>query len=536
MKKSSFIVGNIYVVFELIAIGVIAAVAWGVYESRTAGFSPGALVFLNTGALIALYIVCRLYFSYLMRRNVKLMAKGIQSVLKDTGDWKGYEYRYELALFYEELDKLKSALRKKEETRQEILAVVNSVAVNMDFDKVLEDLMPKLIEVTGSNCCAFYSLNPHTNKLEIKRSLGFSKNIYSEFDLTLGEGFIGATAANSQTTVVMDIPEDSVYMIRTFLGKLKPKSMLVAPISYHDQMTGVMVFASIHEYTADEMEMVELIKYYIGVAVANGLTYEKTKRLGNELKFQNKLIQNLNEELENKVANRSLFLNNIIDSIQDYAIYAMDKNGIIQTWNKGADLLLGFTAEEAIGKQMEHIYKPEEKESVRKRLTSVLQEGKYIENGWRFRKDGTKFFYEMKMFVMYNERREIIGISNITKDMTSIKSVESALWFEKEVSIRILESSSRALIFTDEAGVIILANHNAEILLEQEFLSGRGIYEFFEDSEALAEAIVSTADHSYFSEMECRLRDEVDMVKLQLNVMFDDVTGSKKLFISLAKV
>jgi PAS domain S-box-containing protein len=325
-------------------------------------------------------------------------------------------------------------------------------------------------------------------------------------------------------------------MIRTFLGKLKPKSMLVAPISYHDQMTGVMVFASIHEYTADEMEMVELIKYYIGVAVANGLTYEKTKRLGNELKFQNKLIQNLNEELENKVANRSLFLNNIIDSIQDYAIYAMDKNGIIQTWNKGADLLLGFTAEEAIGKQMEHIYKPEEKEAVRKRLQSVLQEGKHIENGWRFRKDGTKFFFEMKLFVMYNERRENIGISNITKDMTSIKSVESALWFEKEVSIRILESSSRALIFTDEAGVIILANHNAEILLEQEFLSGRGIYEFFEDSEALAEAIVSTADHSYFSEMECRLRDEVDMVKLQLNVMFDDVTGSKKLFISLAKV
>jgi PAS domain S-box-containing protein len=301
-------------------------------------------------------------------------------------------------------------------------------------------------------------------------------------------------------------------------------------------MTGVMVFASIHEYTADEMEMVELIKYYIGVAVANGLTYEKTKRLSNELKFQNKLIQNLNEELENKVANRSLFLNNIIDSIQDYAIYAMDKNGMIQTWNKGADLLLGFSAEEAIGKQMEHIYKPEEKESVKKRLQTVLQEGKYVENGWRFRKDGTKFFYEMKMFVMYNDRREIIGISNITKDMTGIKNVESALWFEKEVTMRILESSSRAIVFTDEVGVILLSNHNAEILLEQEFLAGRGIYEFFEDSETLAEAIISTADHSYFNEMSYRLRDEDDIVKLQLNVMYDDVIGSKRIFISLAKV
>jgi PAS domain S-box-containing protein len=281
--------------------------------------------------------------------------------------------------------------------------------------------------------------------------------------------------------------------------------------------------------------MVEMIKYYVGVAVANGMTYERTKRLSNELKFQNKLIQNLNEELEKKVENRSFFLNNIIDSIQDYAIYAMDKNGVIQTWNKGAAYMLGFTAEEAVGKQVEFIYPPEEKENVKRRLQLALREGKYAENGWRDRRDGSQFFYEMRMFCMYNDKDEVIGVSNITKDMSGIKNAESALWFEKEVSQRILETSSRALLFADEDGIIILANHNTELLLDQEFLAGRGLYDFFEDSGELAEKIKATTLNSFYNEIFGRLRDEVDVVKLQINVMFDEVLGSKRLFIVMTK-
>jgi len=371
--------------------------------------------------------------------------------------------------------------------------------------------------------------------LEIKQSFGFSKNIYSEFDINLGEGFIGEAALKNQTTVCVDIPDDSVFIIRTFLGKLKPRNMLITPIFYNDRMTGVIVFANIHEYTHEELEMVEMIKYYVGIAVANGMTYEKTKRLSNELIFQNKLIQNLNDELEKKIEDRSFLLNNIIDSIQDYAIYAMDKNGVILTWNKGADNMLGFTAEETLGRQVEYIYAPEEKDRVQQRIQTVLKDGKYTESGWRNRKDGSRFFFEMHMFCMYNDKHEVIGISNITKDMSGIKNAESALRFEKEVNLRILESSSRALIFAEEDGSIIMANHHAELLLDQEFLMGRGLYDFFEDSRELADKISRTAQNSYYGEVYGKLRDETDVLKLQITVMFDDVLGLKRLFIVMAK-
>ena len=536
MKKDGKLTfGNLLLLLELLALGIVVAVLVRIYGKYIHGNPVVFIAFINAFIIVGLFYAVRFHFQYTLKRNIEYMVQSLDTVSADgSGNVLNRNNPY-LQRFFLQLDNLKLTLRKKDDTRQEILNVVTSVAVNMELEKVLEDLLPKLIAVTGSNCCAFYSLNDQTNKLEIKQSVGFSKNIYSEFDINLGEGFIGEASLKNQTTVCVDIPDDSVYLIRTFLGKLKPRNMLIVPIFYNDQMTGVMVFASIHAYSQEKLEMIEMIKYYVGVAVANGVTYEKTKRLSNELKFQNKLIQNLNDELEKKFENRSFFLNNIIDSIQDYAIYAMDKNGIILTWNKGADNLLGFSAEDVVGKPVEYIYSQKEKENVKRRIQLVLQEGKYAENGWRNRKDGNKFFYEMRLFCMYNDKKEVIGISNITKDMSEIKNAESALWFEKEVSQRILESSSRALLFTDEEGNIVLANHNAELILDQEFLVGSSLFGFFEDSKALAEQINSTAQNSYYNEVLAKPRDEADILKLQINVLFDEALNSKRLFIVISK-
>jgi len=534
-KNGKFIFSNVLMLVELIGLGMVVAVFIWIYKQYIHTMPFAFIASVNSLLLVSIFFGVRFHYRYVMKQYIEQMSRSLDGVYSDCGDQPALRAIFDLQPFYLQLDKLRAALRKKDDTRQEILNVVNSVAVNMDFEKVLEDLLPKLIVVTGSNCCAFYSLNSQTNKLEIKQSFGFSKNIYSEFDINLGEGFIGEAALKNQTTVCVDIPDDSVFIIRTFLGKLKPRNMLITPIFYNDQMTGVIIFASIHEYTHEELEMVEMIKYYVGIAAANGMTYEKNKRLSNELKFQNKLIQNLNDELEKKIEDRSYLLNNIIDSIQDYAIYAMDKNGVILTWNKGADNMLGFTAEETVGKQVEYIYSPEDREKVQQRLQSVIREGKYTESGWRNRKDGSRFFFEMHMFCMYNDKHEVIGVTNITKDLSGIKNAESAVRFEKEVNLRILESSSRALLFAEEDGTIISANHNAERLMDQEFLTGRDLYEFFEESKALADKIKDTAQSSYYGEVFGRLRDEADTVKLQITVMFDDILGFKRLFIVMDK-
>ena len=315
---------------------------------------------------------------------------------------------------------------KKERNRQLILNIVNSIAANMEVEKILEDLMPVLLEVTGSNCGAFYLANHATSKLEIKHSVGFSKNIYAEFDLSLGEGIIGQAAINQEIRIMRDIPDDTTYLMRTFLGTAKPKSIMVVPIVNQDKLIGVFAFASIYEYSAWQQEMLNLIKYYVGAAVNNGMTYEKTKRLSNELKFQNRLIQNLNDDLERKVQERTLFHNEILNSIADHAIYAIDKGGSILVWNKGAELLFGYEAKEMLGKSVDELYLPQEVRDgvVQALLIKAQQHGKFEEEGWRHRPDGSRYYAETMLFARYSQQGEFLGYTNVTKDTTAFKKEE----------------------------------------------------------------------------------------------------------------
>ena len=72
-----------------------------------------------------------------------------------------------------------------------------------------------------------------------------------------------------------------------------------------NNLIGIMVFASIYNYTDEQIEIINLTKHYVGIAVNNGIIFEKSKRLTNELQFQNKLIQELNDELEKKLKTNS---------------------------------------------------------------------------------------------------------------------------------------------------------------------------------------------------------------------------------------
>jgi len=519
-------------ILELILVGGVFAVVLLliIYPSF------GTVVILNFAFLLIVYCVLRMTFVYILRKNVYIMSRDLKKNFdEDEMISVSSGLSQILAPFYATLHDLKNELKKTEENRRVIMAVIDSIAANMDFAKVLEDLMPKLTQATGSSCSAFYGLNGSTSKLEIKHSVGFGKNIYSEFDLSLGEGYIGSAASANETTVITDIPEDTVYTIRTFIGKIKPRNLMVTPVTNNDQLIGILVFASVGEYTSDELEMMEMIKFYVGIAATNGQAYDKTKRLGNELKFQNKLIQDLNEELEKKVENRSFYLNNIIDSIADYAIYAMDTNGVIMTWSKGAQLLTGFSSREIMGRHVENIYSPEEREAVHERIKSVLAEGKYTESGLRQRKDGTQYYYELMLFCIYNDRGEIIGISSITKDVTEMRKTESALWFEKTAMRILIDTNPKALAITDEEGNILIYNHNAELLLEQEMLEGRGLHNSFEESGEVLSEIKRLSADTRNSEGFFKLRGDDIILRVRLSALFNEETSSKRIYAELAR-
>lgn len=140
----------------------------------------------------------------------------------------------------------------------------------------------------------------------------------------------------------------------------------------------------------------------------------------------------------------------MIEEVQDYAILLLDKEGIVQNWNTGAALLKGYTAAEIVGQSFKTFYTPED--IAGKLPDRLLHEakinGKTISEGWRVRKDGSKFWGSVVITALHNDNGNVIGFSKVTRDLTERKHAED-------------EMKAAAIVLKDQNKV--LENLNSEL-------------------------------------------------------------------------
>ena len=107
----------------------------------------------------------------------------------------------------------------------------------------------------------------------------------------------------------------------------------------------------------------------------------------------------------------------------------LDKEGHIQSWNEGAKVIKGYKADEIIGQHFSIFYTPEDKQNNKpdKELKIALKKGKYEEEGWRVRKDGSLFWANIIISTVYDADKRHIGFSKVTRDLTERMEAEEAL-------------------------------------------------------------------------------------------------------------
>lgn len=509
---------------------MIGFITFGIY-SHYQLYRGILFVILDIVLMSVVFISMKLKYKMDITQYLDKLTTDIKNIAEKEGELVADGDDTKLKELYVAINELQKNLRQQNRSKDTTFKIINTLAVNIDLQKLLNELLPKIIEGTRSNWGAVYLFNSSTGKLEIKTSLGFSKNIYKEFDLTLGEGFIGQAIQSKKIQILEDIPENTVYVSRTFIGTIKPKCMMTVPIMSEGELVALVVLASIYNYTDEQMDVVKMIRYYLGVAITNGLAYERTQRLTKELQFQNQLIQNFNDELEQKVKYRTNFLNNTINCIEDYAIFTTDKDGFINTWNTGAEILKWQSSKDIIGKNISVLYSEIEVRTgkIQKIFKMAKEQGKYTESGWQTKKDGTKFYADTTILPMYDDKRNLVGYTNITKDITALKNLETELNYEHIVNNKILESSTRALILTTSKGIIKYSNIIAETILKQ--YNGRpqnkNISEFFEEAEELRRNIYDIYKHGGKSECIKTIVDENGMrhkIQLIITLLGNDIS------------
>jgi PAS domain S-box-containing protein len=120
----------------------------------------------------------------------------------------------------------------------------------------------------------------------------------------------------------------------------------------------------------------------------------------------------------------------LIEAVTDYAIYMLDPLGIVTSWNPGAQRFKGYAATEIIGQHFSRFYTEEDKEDglPARALEVAAREGKFENEGWRVRKDGTRFWaYVVIDAVRHPSSGEIVGFAKITRDLTERKEAQQKL-------------------------------------------------------------------------------------------------------------
>jgi PAS domain S-box-containing protein len=209
------------------------------------------------------------------------------------------------------------------------------------------------------------------------------------------------------------------------------------------------------------------------IEIARDLTKQKVTE--EQTVMATERLRESNEELQR----REEKYHRMISEIPDYAILLLDPDGTVVDWNKGAEKIKQYKASEIIGRNFRLFYSKEDRDAKVPELNLDIarREGAMHREGWRIRKDGTRFWAAVSLIALHDEQGKVLGFSKVTRDLTERKQAEDKLNSSAEAlrqtNLALIQSEERfhrmiaevkdyAIILLDTEGKILNWNAGAE--------------------------------------------------------------------------
>ena len=154
----------------------------------------------------------------------------------------------------------------------------------------------------------------------------------------------------------------------------------------------------------------------------------------------------------------------LVESVTDYAIFMLDPDGRIISWNRGAQRLKQYTADEIIGQHFSKFYGPEDLAARKPQieLEHAIADGRVEDEGWRLRKDGTRFWALVVITALYDRAGQFIGFAKVTRDLSERREAEERLRASEEQFRLLVERVEEyAIYLLDPSGRVASWNSGA---------------------------------------------------------------------------
>jgi PAS domain S-box-containing protein len=207
----------------------------------------------------------------------------------------------------------------------------------------------------------------------------------------------------------------------------------------------------------------------------------------------------------------------LVESVQDYAIYLLDPEGRVVTWNTGAERIKGYTAAEVLGRPFSRFFPPDEqvRGTPARLLAQAAEDGHYVGEGWRVRKDGSQFWASVVITALRQGDGRLRGFAKVTRDSTERRAAEQALaaanaQLERRVAERTAELqalTTRLQASLDEREVLLKEIHhrvknNLQVVtsllaLQEHTIDDPRLLTFFQESERRIHAMALVHETLY---------------------------------------
>ncbi|MDI1448425.1 PAS domain S-box protein [Polyangium sp. 6x1] len=345
-----------------------------------------------------------------------------------------------------EMKRAEEQARARAHQQAAVAALGHMALLERDVERIMNRAVELVCETLDIELCKVLELLPGGQRLLLRAGVGWATGLVGHATVgTDRDSQAGYTLQSKGPVIVEDLTTEPRFRGPPLLHDHGVVSgMSVTITGEHDRPYGVLAAHTRRKrtFTRDDITFLESITNIL----AASLRQRQVERALREGEERYRLL---------------------VEGVRDYAIYMLDPEGRVESWNAGAERLKGYTAAEVIGQHFSQFYPPEDVAQGKPERSLILaaKHGRIEEEGIHVRKDGTRFWASVVLTALRDETGALRGFSNMTRDVTERKQAIEAARAAAARLRAIVDTAVDGIITIDERGTIDTTNPAAERML-----------------------------------------------------------------------